>query len=165
MGEVINDDSLLDIVLEGLTDDYIQIKHNAETDDSWCGPSRKQKGRESTMVITFSKKGKCHICNKTGHWARDCYHRKSSMRDTNKASKKWCSLHRTHLHGNSECRSQQQQLSGNNRNYRKNWNGQRNGQHQAIATMLVSPKQSCQDTRTESTIWWFRSFIIISQQR
>ena len=35
MGEVINDDSLLDIVLEGLTDDYLQIKYNAEADDSF----------------------------------------------------------------------------------------------------------------------------------
>ena len=35
MGEVINDDSLLDIVLEGLRDDYLQIKYNAEADDSF----------------------------------------------------------------------------------------------------------------------------------
>ena len=33
-GEVINDDCQLDIVLEGRTDDYVQIKHNAEADDS-----------------------------------------------------------------------------------------------------------------------------------
>ena len=33
IGEVINDDSPLDIVLEGLTDDYLQIKYNAEADD------------------------------------------------------------------------------------------------------------------------------------
>ena len=69
MGEVINDDSLPDIVLEGLTDDYLQIKYNAEAHDSFMlddaiyamrnmhanriakhGPSRKQKGRESAMV-------------------------------------------------------------------------------------------------------------------
>ena len=35
MGEVINDDSLPDIVLEGLTDDYLQIKYNTEADDSF----------------------------------------------------------------------------------------------------------------------------------
>ena len=29
-GEVINDGSLLDTVLEALTDDYLQIKYNAE---------------------------------------------------------------------------------------------------------------------------------------
>ena len=127
MGEVINDHNPLDIFLEGLTDDYLQIKYNAEADDSSTldkaiytmrnihanriakhGPSRKQKGRESAMVTTFNKKGTCHVCNKTGHWARDCHQRKSSMKYTSKASKKWCSLHKPHLHVNSECRSQQQ---------------------------------------------------------
>ena len=152
MCEVINDDSLLDIVLEGL-DDFLQIKYNAEAVDSFTldkaiytmrnmhanriakhGPSRNQKGRESAMVTTFNTKGKCHVCNKTGHWARDCYHCKSSMKGANKASKKWCNLHKTHLHDNSECRSQQQQLNGNNGNNRNNRNGQRNGQHQAATT-------------------------------
>ena len=109
MGEVINDHSLVDIVLEGLTDNSLQIKYNAEADYSFTldkaiytmrnmpanriaihgqGPSTKHKGHESAMVTTFSKKGKCHIYNKTGHWARDCYHRQSSMKDTNKASMK-----------------------------------------------------------------------------
>ena len=109
MNEVIIDDSLLDIVLKGLTDDCLHIKYNAEADDSFTldkaiytmrnmpanriaihgqGPSTKHKGHESAMVTTFSKKGKCHIYNKTGHWARDCYHRQSSMKDTNKASMK-----------------------------------------------------------------------------
>ena len=32
MGEVINDHSLVDIVLEGLTDNSLQIKYNAEAD-------------------------------------------------------------------------------------------------------------------------------------
>ena len=114
MGEVIKDDSLLDIVLEGLTDDYYRIKYNAEADDSFTlakavhamrnmhasriakhGPSRKQSGRESAMVTTFSDKRKCHVCNKTDHRTRDCYHRRRSMKDTSKASKKWCRLHKT----------------------------------------------------------------------
>ena len=59
------------------------------------------------------------------------------MKDANKASKKWCSLHKTHLHDNSEFRSQQQQLNVNSRNNRNNRNGQRNGQHQAITTTLA----------------------------
>ena len=153
IGEVINDDSPLDIVLEGLTDDYLQIKYNAEADDSFTldnaiytmlnmhanriakhGPSKNQKGRESAMVSTFNKGEKCHVCNKTGHWARYCYHRKSSMNDTNKASKKWCSLHKIHLYDNPECRSQQQQLNGNSGINRNNRNGQRNGQHHATTT-------------------------------
>lgn len=35
MVEVINDDSLLDIVLEGVTGYYLQIEDNAETGDSF----------------------------------------------------------------------------------------------------------------------------------
>ena len=34
-GEVFNDDGLLDIVLEGLTDEYLQIKYSAEADDDF----------------------------------------------------------------------------------------------------------------------------------
>ena len=30
MGEVFNDDSILEIVLKGLTDEYLQIKYSAE---------------------------------------------------------------------------------------------------------------------------------------
>ena len=123
-GKVINDDCQLDIVLEGLTDDYLQIKYNAKADGNLTlakaiytirnmhanriakhRSSRKQRRRESAMVTTFNKKRKCHVGNKTGHWARDCYHRKSSMKYTNKASKKWCSLHKTHLNDNYECPS------------------------------------------------------------
>lgn len=35
MGEVIHDDSLLDIVLEGQTDECAQIEYNAEADDKF----------------------------------------------------------------------------------------------------------------------------------
>ena len=71
MGEVCNDDSILDIVLEGLTDEYLQIKYSAEADDDFTldravitmrnmyanrairnGPSPKVKGRESAKVVT-----------------------------------------------------------------------------------------------------------------
>ena len=71
MDEVFNDDSILDIVLEGLTDEHLQIKSTAEVDDDFTlhravvtmrsiyankamrnGPSRKAKGRESAMVVT-----------------------------------------------------------------------------------------------------------------
>lgn len=69
MGEVIKDDRLLDIVLEGLTDEYLQTEYNAEAGDHFSrendsytmrnmnknrmaknGHSRNQKRRELTMV-------------------------------------------------------------------------------------------------------------------
>ena len=133
-----------------------QIKHNAKADDSFTldkatytmrdmhanrtaqhGPSRKQTGRESAMVTTFNKKRVCHVFNKTIHWARDCYHRQRSVKDMNKASKKLCSLHKTHLHDNPEYPSQQQQLNGNNGSSRNNRYNHSNGQHQATTTTPV----------------------------
>ena len=35
MRKVFNDDSILDIVLEGLTDEYLQIKYSAEADNDF----------------------------------------------------------------------------------------------------------------------------------
>ena len=71
MGEVFNDGSIWDIVLEGLTDEYLEIKYCAKADDDFTldravitmcnmyanramrnGPLRKAKGRESAMVVT-----------------------------------------------------------------------------------------------------------------
>ena len=71
MGEVHNDDSILGMLLEGLTDEYLQLKFSAEADDGFTldravitmrnvyanramgnGPSRNAKGRESAMVVT-----------------------------------------------------------------------------------------------------------------
>ena len=62
---------MLDIVLEGLTDEYLQKKYSADTNDDFTrdravlttrnmyanratrnGPSRNAKGRESDMVVT-----------------------------------------------------------------------------------------------------------------
>ena len=140
MGEVINDDSLLDIVLEGLTGDYLQLKYNAEADDSFTldkaiytirnmhangiaehGPSRKQKGRQSAMVTVFNKGSAC--LQQSWPLSQRLLPPKKIIKETNEASTKWCSLNKAHLHDNSECRSQQQQLNGNNRNNRNNRNG------------------------------------------
>lgn len=35
MGEVSNDDRISDVVLEGLTDDYVQIKYSAEAENDF----------------------------------------------------------------------------------------------------------------------------------
>ena len=94
MGEVFNDDSILDIVLEGLTDDYVQIKYSAEADNDFSldqavitmrnmyanrvmrnGPSRKAKGRESAMVTTSTSSAVviCSHCKTTGHRFQNCF--------------------------------------------------------------------------------------------
>ena len=88
MGEVFNDDSILDIVLEGLTDEYLQKKYSAEADDDFTldravitmrnmhanramrnGPSRKSKGREPATVVTSTPSAvvTCLHCETPGH--------------------------------------------------------------------------------------------------
>ena len=88
MGEVFNDDSIFDMVLEGLTDEYLQIKYSADADDDFTldravitmhnmyanramrnEPLREAKGRESAMVITSTPPAvvTCSHCKKPGH--------------------------------------------------------------------------------------------------
>ena len=95
MGEVIDDDSILDFVLEGLSDDCVQIKYSAEADNDFSldkavitmrnmyanrvtrnGPSRKAKGRESAMATTSTSSAAlltCSYCKKTGHNFQNCF--------------------------------------------------------------------------------------------
>ena len=93
MGEVFNDYSILDIVLEGPTDEYLQKKYSAEADDDFTlsravitmrnmyanrdmrnGPLRKAKGRESAMVVTSTPSAVAtwSRCKKPGHRLQNC---------------------------------------------------------------------------------------------
>ena len=101
MGEPIFDDRLTDIVIEGLTDDYDRVKYDAERDPDLSISdievtlrsmysnrvarnilgNKGSRGRESAMIaasppessVTSSKfMGKCFLCGKMGHHARDC---------------------------------------------------------------------------------------------
>ena len=88
------------IVLEGLTDDFAQIKYSAEADNDFSldqavitmrnmyasqvmhhGPSRKAKGRESAMITTTTSSTvvTCSHCKKAGHQFQNCFARKKSM--------------------------------------------------------------------------------------
>ena len=111
MGEIFNDDSILGIVMEGHTDEYLQIKHSAEADDDFTldrtvitmrnmyanramrnGHFQKAKGRESAMVVTVTPSAvvTCSHCKKTGHRFQNWFKRKGKMsgektsRDTSK---------------------------------------------------------------------------------
>ena len=131
MGEVFNDDSILDMVLEGLTDEYLQIKYSAEADDDFTldravikirnmyanramrnGPLRKAIGRESAMVVTSTPSAvvTCSHCKTPGHRFQNCFKRKGSMSGKKPPPKSgnnsWCSLHNTDRQDNSDCRSQ-----------------------------------------------------------
>ena len=129
VGEVSNDDSILDIVLEGLTDEYLQIKYSAEADDDCTldravitmrnmyanramriGPLQKPKGRESAMVVTSTPSAvvTSSHCKKPGHRFQSCFKRKGKMpgKKPPPAPRKnsWCSLLNTDRHDNSDCR-------------------------------------------------------------
>ena len=85
MGEVFNDDSIRDIVLEGFTDEYVQIKYISKANNYFTldravitmrnmyanramrnGPSRNAKGREFGMVVTSTPSAVviCSHCEK-----------------------------------------------------------------------------------------------------
>ena len=150
MQEVFNDDSILDIVLEGLTDEYLQIKYSAEADDDFAldravntmrnmyatramrnGPLRKAKGRESAMVVTSTPSAvvTCSLCKKPGHRFQNCFKRKGKMSGKKlppaPRNNSWCSLHNTDRHDNSDCRSQMR----DDNITRRPRPGQRNGRH------------------------------------
>ncbi|CAN0103848.1 unnamed protein product, partial [Sphacelaria rigidula] len=93
MGKPISDDSLTDIVVEGLIDEYDRIKYDAERDpDFSISDIEGVRGRDSAMIETSpldsSAKpsrlaGKCFFCGGHGHHIRDC----RSKRQSNSRSK------------------------------------------------------------------------------
>ena len=120
MGEVFSDDSILDIMMERLTDEFLKAKYGAETDDditlhqaviTVCnmyanramrnGPWRKEKRRESDMVVTSTPSAVLTakiqaIDSKIALIARERCRGKHLLPTHRKKS--WCSLHNTDLH-------------------------------------------------------------------
>ena len=151
MGEVFNDDSIFQIVLEGLTDEYLQIQHSAEADDGFTldravtttrnmypnramrnGALRKAKWRESSMVVTSTPSAvvNCSQCKKPGHRFQNCFKRKGKMSGKKSPpiprNNLWCStLHNTNRHDNSDYRSQMR----DDKITRRPRPGQQNGRH------------------------------------
>ena len=132
-GETVSEERLTDIVLEGLTSDYAMIKYNAECDPDISIQdiettmrnmyanrvarkitSSKSYGRDSSMLVTSmpqhssnqsSKfRGKCFRCGRMGHTIKECRSRQQS--NSGNRALKWCSLHNTPKHDDSECRAQ-----------------------------------------------------------
>ena len=149
MGEVFNDDSILDRVLKGLTDEYLQIKYSAEAEDDFTldravitmrnmyanramrnGPSREAKGPESAMEVksTPSAVVTCSYCKNTGHRFENGFKRKKTISGNPSPptlrKDSWCSLHNKDRHDNSDCRSQKK-----DNKTRRPRPGQQNCQH------------------------------------
>ena len=169
MGEAFDDNSILDIVMEGLTDKYLQIKYSAEVDDDFTldravitmrnmyanramrnGPSRNVKGRESVRVdtSTTSVVVTCLRCKKPGHRSQNCFERKGTVSGKKppptSRNKSWCSLHNTDRHDNSDCPSQKRDDSIT----RRPRPGQQNGRHSincsAHANTATNPTSTSQ---------------------
>ena len=150
MGEVFNDDSILDIVVEELTDEYLHMKYSAEADDDFTldragmtmrnvyanramlnGPLQNTKGRESAMVVTSTPSAVLifsHSKN-SGDRLQNCFNRKGKMSGKQPPptprTNSWCSLHNTDHHDNSDCRSQMR----DDNITRRPRSGQQNGRH------------------------------------
>lgn len=85
------------------------------------------------MLSTDSNKPRCHECGKPNHFRRDCNKYKARLRvqsggrhNSGDQRSKWCFVHNTHKHIDSECRAQR----GRDRNQDR--------QQQSVTTMVTS---------------------------
>ncbi|CAN0058710.1 unnamed protein product [Sphacelaria rigidula] len=157
IGEPISDDGLTDIMMKGLTGEYDRIMYDTERDPDFSISdievtmrnmysnrvargilSKGVRGRDSAMTATSPLDssatptkftGKCFSCGRPGHHSRDC----RSKRQPNSRSRtvKWCTLHRTDKHDDSECNqiindSAPTSSSRNNNYYKNNTHRRRN---------------------------------------
>ncbi|CAM9516495.1 unnamed protein product, partial [Sphacelaria rigidula] len=132
MNESVSDGRLAGIVTEGLTDDYSQIKYDAERDPDFSpsqiestmrnlcinrparGKSVRKPVRRDSALIAASPveysgtktvhQVRCFTCGTMGHQMREC--RSTQQSNDSGRQTKWCTLHRTANHHNTECRSQ-----------------------------------------------------------
>ena len=169
MGEVFNDDSILDIVLEGLADEYLQIKCSAEADNDFtldqavitmrnmCAnravrnePLRNAKGRESDTVVTSTPPAvvTCSHCKTPGNRFQNCFKRKGKMSGKKPPptpqKNSWCSLHSTDRHDNSDCRSQMREDNITRRPCPGQQNDRHNNNRSAHANTATTPTSTTQ---------------------
>ena len=188
---IITEERLTDKVIEGLIDDYNLNTYKAESDPEFSltqiettmrniyvnrlarGKSAtKSVGRESAMFsspLDSSSRSakpriKCFACGKPGHVMRDCRSRKQQ----NGRKVKWCSLHKTNKHDNSECKNQLNNVSsrgssgnnhsnnrqGNNRNSETN----NNPQHRQNAETFHQVNQAHTAVTTSRTVPLYTNF-------
>ena len=166
MGEVFNDDSILDIVLEGLMDEYLQIKFSDEADDDFTldravitmlnmyangamrnGPLREAKGRKSATVVTSTPSAvvTCSHCKTPGHRFQNCFDRKGKMSGKKPPppprNKSW---HNNDRHDNSDCGSQMRDDNITRRPRPGQQNGRHSNNRSAYANTATTPTSTTQ---------------------
>ena len=135
MGKIVDDDTIFGIILNGIPEEYSQVRLLAESRDDFDlnaametmrnmygnrdaakglsdassdGLSRTAKGRSSAMTASASAKF-CSFCKKKGHTAEECWRKNKQPAGQALGSRRgdWCSIHKTSRHDNSNCREQQ----------------------------------------------------------
>lgn len=111
----IDDDWLIGITVNALPEGYKELVTVLDNEDELTFEEAKNKIRsfrarrisphlkgpdgEAALYVKKSKNVKCFKCNKLGHMASDCAVGRVS-------GPKWCTLHKSSSHSDSECRSQ-----------------------------------------------------------
>lgn len=135
MGETISDERFQDIILQGLPDDYRFIQDTHHRDRTFGLEEMKTTmrnmfidtlsrrvqnakigGREAAMHTTTRDENgvECYGCHECGKFRRNCPNVKKNGQQKGQSSsgkggrgQRWCSLHKTRSHDDSECRAQQ----------------------------------------------------------
>ena len=126
MGEPITDRRFKDICIQGITDEYNDVKLLVFRDPTFAldqiqstmrniyldAQSRKgSKGRiagRGFAMTTAASDPHCHYCHETGHIRRHCpkLRNKNKKKERPAGATKWCSQHNTTTHSDEECYQQ-----------------------------------------------------------
>lgn len=124
MGEKISDERSEDILLQGLTNDYEFVKMTSRRSPNFGideiqtimrtlyidrlarpGNVNKMAGRGAAKTTTRgTRKVRCYNCLEFGDIKRDCTNTRTKMQRSD--TPKWCSLHNSTTHSDTECKAQ-----------------------------------------------------------
>ena len=115
------EDRMIDKVLDNLPTRYALVQHdmNKNPDMSLADIERVVKqmyntdvaletrtdGVKSVTMVATNSSRRCRICKRAGHIAKECK-RRNSGKKLSSGDKKWCSVHNTTNHNDTECRAQ-----------------------------------------------------------
>ena len=173
VGESFTEACILDLIREGLSDEYEPIRFATErvpeislkqieiamrniyanrVARSICSKVQPAIGRESAMMVSSSLKRICSYWNKPGDKKAQCFKflRESGVRPIpSSGAGRRCRFHNTDLHDNTDCFTQQQQRGncrGSGYTLGNNKSGNANMAVMAAALTRAEPTQQAQPT-------------------